>query len=298
MTTDYCDILRPAAEAALRPLADAVLEKAKELGAAQKRLAGERERAKGMESDFAALKAGAGTRLMGGQNTYEHFRRNIGKRQALLTAAQEIIQTFTAEIAPQAEAALAEAKRKLQAGFLDFVVASRPACEAPMTALIGQALTERDEFMRALDELATFYGTNFTGNARTYPEATHLRPDPYRHWMAIGTGLDERAVDPATVQRRRGDGLTPPPAPEPLPEAPQAPQVPLGERGPSDEAQESNLDARAPEVAFNTPSDGAAENVEGAAPEPLRDTVGLAAGLADLEAEADAEAPPAPTPSE
>jgi len=261
--TNYSEVLKDKAALVLRPLADAVQARERELAAIRKRLADETERAVGAESDLAVLKGDAALHLAVG--AFERFKTSLKKRQAILDASRETARLLADEITPQAERAFVVARRALQVGFLNFVVTSRPLCEVPMADLIGQALLERDAFMAALDLLAATYGATFTGSCRSYPDPAHLRsdPSPGRSGMAISTGLDERLVDASTISARRGDtlleGPRPPAGPPPPPAAPDMPQEAPGVRGASDMTQEPSGDSRALEVAPNGPSASAGD---------------------------------------
>jgi len=221
------DNLKIEAERTIRPLAAVVARCERELAFAHKRAKTERDNIEKLEVHLATLKSSAG-RYLAEQNEYATFQTKIKRLTADLAAAQGAVEMFKSDLIPDAERALADAKKRVQCGLIDLVKAHLPACEKRMAERIDEVLRERDAFMSAADFLFSIYGdvNGFSGGRRIYPDGRALRPDPYRPYLMIATGLFETSFDPADSMRQLNAYLVPTP-PEALQDAPSVTSEPL-----------------------------------------------------------------------
>ena len=290
------DNLKIEAERTIRPLAAVVARCERELAFAHKRAKTERDNIEKLEVHLATLKSSAG-RYLAEQNEYATFQTKIKRLTADLAAAQGAVEMFKSDLIPDAERALADAKKRVQCGLIDLVKAHLPACEKRMAERIAEVLRVRDEFMGAADFLFGEYadGVGFSGGQRLYPDGAALRTDPLRSHLQIATSLFEESYDPMDSMRRRNAYLVPTPEPTP-PEAVKAAPVLMAKAPESVEPPQSGVPGApktAPEVATDARTPSLEESVKG---EPAAAPCPAAAALDALDdEEADAAAMDAET---
>jgi len=311
--TTYYEAFKVEAAKTVKPLADAVAKLEKQVAGIADRIRYEGENVGRSEAVLAAHKQSAGAKLTAGTSTYREWQTRLGRLSGDVAAARAALEILKGEILPNVEREFATVKAALQAALIHLVEAHLPEVEQKMAELIAVVLAARDSFMVACDSLFGEYadGVGFSGAQRLYPDPTHLRPDPIRPSLQIGTSLEESTVDPTTGPRRRGAYLTPAPqsappvipvektALSPTPTPPDGPgaartaPVELAEGETS--AKEGPFDApqAAPEALQTTRTASLEQSIEGvtAAPESAPCPVAEALDALDLEA-LDAEAPP------
>jgi len=216
---NYLDTLKTEAEQEIRPLADVVARREKELAAVMDRIKYETENVERAEAVLAAHKQTASVKIASATSGWREWENRLGRLKGDIASARAALEVLKSEVRPAAERDLATAKDAVQCALIDLVKSHLPEVEKEMAALIGNVLAERDEFMAAADFIFAEYGGDFTGARRLYPDGAALRADPLRSHLMIATGLSETPYDPMDPFRSRSAylPLTPPEATQDAP---------------------------------------------------------------------------------
>ena len=210
------------AEKTIKPLADQVRKRARQLAELQKRAADEAEGHVKAVDDVTRWKGLAGEYLADSSpGSFDRYKTGLKRALAKEETARESVKIFAADLIPTARRELDTARTKLEQAFAALVVTARADYENRLTELLVAVVGEHDNWLAAISELAKGFGTSFHGEA---PKVYHPRLGEVSHrlsgarWMTLKTAPPIPAVAAATSPAVPADACPGPQGIAPTPE--------------------------------------------------------------------------------